>query len=413
MSRFTKNIAQLVGGNAASQVVVFGATPLLTRLFSPEDFGVYAVFSGSNAVLAALFTLKYDLAILLPKEDVEARGITRLMLYVAATLAGAVALGLVAWGAALHALPPWQYLFLPASGLLAALVAAFQQWSARAADYRRYSKSLLVAALVMATTSCALGVALPVTAAGLPLGFVLGQAAAVAYLWLAVRPRLVAPHVEDLRGVAGDYRRFPLFVLPSALLALLATSVPPWLVERMFSLHDAGQYALAARMLITPSALVGFAIAEAFRAELMARLHRREAVTRWVLATLGKSVVVATIALAALAAVAPYAFGLVFGEAFRPAGELLLLLAPAALAQFVLLPMSFVFVATDHVRLGTAAQALGSLLPLALLAAGGHAGSLTQAFTGYSAGSVAAAGAVVLLVWRTCRAADRTRHYAP
>lgn len=410
MSRFNKNIAHLAGGNVASQVIVFGATPILTRLYLPEDFGVYAVFSGTNAVLAAMFTLKYDLAILLPKEDVDARAVTRLMLLVAAAFASASLLVLVVWGLLLGALPPWQYLFLPASGMLAALVARFQQWSARAADYRHYSASLLVAAALTVTTSCAFGALVPVTAPGLPLGFVLGQLAAVCYLALSAGPRAPAGPPGDLMAAARAHRRFPTFVLPSVILSLLSTSAPPWIIERCFTLHDAGQYALAARVLITPSALVGVAVAEAFRAELMARLHKREPISRWVLALLARSTAAAVLAFAALALIAPPAFGLVFGEAFRPGGELLRFLAPAALAQFVLLPVAFVFVATGRMRLGLAAQAVGSLVPLALLALGGRGGTVSQALTLFSVGSVATALLVVALAWRTCRSVDERRH---
>ncbi|OGQ17266.1 MAG: hypothetical protein A2138_17685 [Deltaproteobacteria bacterium RBG_16_71_12] len=406
MSRFKNNIAHLAGGNVASQVVVFAATPVLTRLYLPEDFGIYAVFSGTNAVLAALFTLKYDLAILLPKEDAEARTVTRLMLVVAATFASAASLVLVMWGLVRGALPPWQYLFLPASGMAAALVAAFQQWSARAADYRHFSRSLLVAAAGTVAISCAFGVLLPVTAPGLPLAFVLGQLAAVLYLALTTPRHAPAAPRSDLWAAARDHRRFPIYVLPSVILSLLSTSAPPWLVERLFTLHDAGQYALAARVLITPSALVGVAVAEAFRAELMARLHRQEPVSRFVLALVAKSSAAAVLAFAALALIAPAAFGLVFGEAFRPAGELLRVLTPAALAQFVLLPLAFVFVATGRVRLGLLAQAMGALVPLALFVVGGRGGTVSQALGLFSAGSVLTALVVVVLAWRTCRSVD-------
>lgn len=60
-SRFRKNILRIASGSTASQVIVIGATPLLTRLYSPEEFSALAVFAAAYAIFVGLFTLKYDL----------------------------------------------------------------------------------------------------------------------------------------------------------------------------------------------------------------------------------------------------------------------------------------------------------------------------------------------------------------
>ena len=53
-SAFAKNVNVLVGGTALGQVITVLASPLLTRLYAAEDFGVLAVYSsiavGKNAI---------------------------------------------------------------------------------------------------------------------------------------------------------------------------------------------------------------------------------------------------------------------------------------------------------------------------------------------------------------------------
>jgi len=52
-SAFAKNVSVLVGGTALGQVIAVLASPLLTRLYAADDFGVLAVYSsigvGKNA----------------------------------------------------------------------------------------------------------------------------------------------------------------------------------------------------------------------------------------------------------------------------------------------------------------------------------------------------------------------------
>src|SRR5512142_456745 len=66
---FGRNVALLAGGTAFGQVITVAAAPLLTRLYSPGDFGVLAVFGSIVSVLAVVASLNYHLAIPLPDED--------------------------------------------------------------------------------------------------------------------------------------------------------------------------------------------------------------------------------------------------------------------------------------------------------------------------------------------------------
>ena len=60
-------MVRIATGAIASQAIVIGATPLLTRLYEPEDFGALAVFTALYAIVAGVFTLKYELSIILPR----------------------------------------------------------------------------------------------------------------------------------------------------------------------------------------------------------------------------------------------------------------------------------------------------------------------------------------------------------
>ena len=69
---FVKNVLTLITGSAISQVVIYASILLLTRLFSPELFGVYILFSSATLILKPLATLQYEFAIVLPKKNEDA-----------------------------------------------------------------------------------------------------------------------------------------------------------------------------------------------------------------------------------------------------------------------------------------------------------------------------------------------------
>ncbi len=69
---FIKNIATIAMGTTLAQGITIVISPALTRLFSPDDFGVQSVFLSISMILTILFTLQYEMAIVLPKSEEKA-----------------------------------------------------------------------------------------------------------------------------------------------------------------------------------------------------------------------------------------------------------------------------------------------------------------------------------------------------
>ncbi|MGB9859042.1 MAG: lipopolysaccharide biosynthesis protein, partial [Moorellaceae bacterium] len=79
-SSFTRNVAVLTGGTAAGQAMVVLASPILTRLYTPEDFGVLAVYSSVLSIVSVVASLRYELAIPLAEDDETAANLLLLSL---------------------------------------------------------------------------------------------------------------------------------------------------------------------------------------------------------------------------------------------------------------------------------------------------------------------------------------------
>jgi len=66
---FVRSVSVLVGGTAGAQILLVLAAPLLTRLYTPEDFGLLAVYASLLALIGVISSLRYELAIPLPEDD--------------------------------------------------------------------------------------------------------------------------------------------------------------------------------------------------------------------------------------------------------------------------------------------------------------------------------------------------------
>ncbi len=133
---FARGFSVLVGGTAGAQLLTVLAAPLLTRLYSPEDFGLLAVYASLLALIGVVSSLRYELAIPLPEDDVEAANVAVLSLIlvgISTLLSGALVWQLgpaIADALSVPALADYFWL-LPAGVLLGGAYTVFNYWSVR------------------------------------------------------------------------------------------------------------------------------------------------------------------------------------------------------------------------------------------------------------------------------------------
>ena len=73
-SKLIRNSAKLLSANAIAQAIGLLVYPILSRLYTPEDFGLLNLFLGLGGLLVLLSTAEYQYAILLPREERKSKG---------------------------------------------------------------------------------------------------------------------------------------------------------------------------------------------------------------------------------------------------------------------------------------------------------------------------------------------------
>ena len=64
---FARHVLTLMSGTGLAQVIAVLASPLITRLFTPEDFGILASYTVLVGIFSAIVCGRYEFAIVLPK----------------------------------------------------------------------------------------------------------------------------------------------------------------------------------------------------------------------------------------------------------------------------------------------------------------------------------------------------------
>ncbi|NLX97491.1 MAG: lipopolysaccharide biosynthesis protein [Rhodopirellula sp.] len=361
-------------GHVAGYAVMLAVTPLITRLYGPADFGVFAVYTSLVAMLGLISMASYEVAIPLPEEDSTARGL--LALAIGICLVTSASVGILVWWAGESLLSKLQAGELGGLSLVFAVhlvgigsCEAFTNWFVRKGNFVAVARARFVASVVNALVQVVLVFVIG-GAAGLVAGSAAGGIAGGVYLLFRFcrchgLPR--AESVSALRKVAYRYRRYPQLSMPSNLLQRTAILVPPLTLAVFYEPQVVGWYGLAQRALIVPLSLIGLPLSRVYLVEA-SRRHRRgsDQLRQLFLSTAKKQILYAGVPLFFFVLVAPPLFAVAFGEPWREAGVYCRFVFPMLLLYII----ATVLAGTLDVLERQDIHLIRSLVLLALMAAG-------------------------------------------
>lgn len=390
-NHFARGVSVLVGGTAGSQVLLVLASPLLTRLYGPDDFGLLAVYASLLAIIGVVSSLRYELAIPLPEDDVEAANVAALSLLLVITtavLTGVVVLllsGPISAALGVPALGPYLWL-LPIGVLVAGAYKVFNYWAVRTKRFSTIAGTKLRQAI--ATIGIQL-VGFKLGSVALLLGQVAGQGVGTTTLGVsAIRSTgFRGIHWRGIKWIAWRYRRFPIYSSWAGGANTASAELPPTLIAALFTPAAAGLYALAHRVLTLPMSLIGQSIGQVFFANA-AEARRNGELGSLVASVHTKLAHVGFPPALVLVLLGPNLFTFVFGEQWRQAGEFARWMAPWLYLQFVSSPISTVFSVTDNQKKALAFQIILLVSRIAAMVLGAWYGDLNltiMLFAGASA----------------------------
>jgi O-antigen/teichoic acid export membrane protein len=358
---FVRNVLILMSVSTVALVIPLAATPVLTRLYTPAEFGDFALYFSVVSILSVLITGNYEHALMVTKKDEEAFSLIGVCVGIS-FLAGTalfIASSLLAQRTASLLGSPHVAVWLPTVPLLAFIVGlqqTFSNWTTRKRQFKRLGANKIVESVVTPATSVALGI-LSRGTGGLIVGLFCGRIAATWMLgrgvWQEKRKERLSFNGGSMVEQARRYSDFPLFSGPASLLDLLVLQIPILFLAKSFGPSVVGLFALSTRVLGAPLALGASCVGQVYYQWVAEARHRNEDLRLYALkvaAYLGL-IVAGPVIVAVL--FSPSVFSLVFGEEWRLAGEYARIIVFPLAARFIVAPLGVIIPASGNVRLGS------------------------------------------------------------
>lgn len=335
MKGLGRNILSLAGGNIIAQVISLLAVPVLTRLYSTSEFGVFSAYMSIVLIIVPVSTLRFNSALLVVETEEQAENL--LILSLASVVSFSAALALLVFVLSVNGIGGLlqEYLWLiPLSVLILGFVQSIQFWVLRRKLFNTVAIAQISESVTDRVTSISLGFGGFISATGLIAGRVIGPAFNALLLCLRLNriagwPSLRRVNWCSLWQSICRYRDFPLFSSWAFFASSASREAPVFMLAMLYNPTVAGLYGLGLRVLNIPMLMVGDAVSKALLARVREHTHEPKVLGNLLLKMFSLVSYPGMLLMLILVAVGPELFSFIFGEEWHEAGTFAAVLSPA------------------------------------------------------------------------------------
>lgn len=365
LSAFNLGHASFVGSSAVAQLFPLLSAPIIARLYTPAEFGIYAVFFALSAILAGVSALALTNATLLEAEERDAAHATLLAMTVTVIFCAFLTVLVLGTPSATMAamlgedVVPYM-LWLPLAALLSGIYTCLHTWTIRNSKFHVLARN----SIVLGVSTAGIQIAIGFLHAG-AIGFILANLCGYGLAVLL----LAGPFVGDLKRLRPAFsfqsgliqlkkhRTLPLWTVPANLVNSICSYLPNLIIGRLFGVAQLGQFSLASRMVNFPLTFIASSALDIFRQQASQEFnehgHCRRSFNRFFL-LMGLAAVGLLVPIILLV---PYVFPVIFGSQWNQSGALIQAIGLLLIVRFVSSPLSYVWIIRGHYKLNFLWQA--------------------------------------------------------
>ncbi|MEX0986647.1 MAG: oligosaccharide flippase family protein [Bacteroidales bacterium] len=349
-SEFFRNVATLMTGSTIAQLIALAIYPVLTKIYTPDEHGLFSLYMGIIAITGIISTGRYQLAILMPAEDKKAVNLAALGLLLSIGV-GLILLVVVVFLreqiAGMFKVPgieKWLW-FVPLSTMLIGFFQVSIYWHNRHKHFRRTAVGNLSQSIVNSGVKLSTSGVVP-AGGGLILGAIAGQIAGAGYFlfsWLRkFRLHFTGISRAGMKEVAVIYYRFPGFNLPNNLVNSISNSMPVFLIGAYFGAAELGLYSLGFTMIFRPMNLVTNSMEQVFSQRVIKKYTERISIRKDVITLIKRSFQIGIIPFMLAGIFGPLIFRTIFGAEWEVSGRYMQLLIPWFFTAFIANQLTFI-----------------------------------------------------------------------
>lgn len=329
---FIRNVAVLASGTAASQAISMAFSPLVTRLYGPEVYGIQGVFMTVAGLLTIPAALTYPVAIVLPESDADALGLAHLSIFIGMVVSILTLLTLYLFGdpilSLLNAQKIVHFIYLiPVVMFITVLGDVTSQWLIRKKAFSLTARVKVLTTFLASSTKAGLGFVVPRASVLIAL-YTASGLVQVVLMWLGWRRTSATGQFEKSKTeakhskwfLARQHIDFAIYRTPQNLINGISASMPVILLASYFGPASVGYYSIASAVLVMPAALIGNSVMQVFYPRISEAVRRGEDVRGLIVQTTKVMALAGAFPFAAVIVAGPALFSFVFGQEWRTAG---------------------------------------------------------------------------------------------
>jgi len=356
IAEYDKDILKVFSGTFMAQAITFLVTPLIAKQFGPAEYGIYAGVLAAISILSVLSTGKYELAIMLPDDDLEVKDLMGLSNWINLIVCLLIVIFIFLCPVkSLNSLLGLKngtkllFLAIPICSYLLATFQIFNYWLIRKRNYSTLSINKILRSVLFGLLAISLAY-ISRTALFLVIALTLSHFFSNVFLRLKVKELNFKPSIllsSEKRSVFLDiskkYSKFPKFILPAELMNVVCAQMPVFVFLWVFSSKDSGYFSFILALLNMPISLFAGAILDVFK-EKASKDYRETGSCREIYVnTLKKMVLMSIVPFVLLLIFGEKIIILIFGDQWSASGKFLNILLFMFLLKFISSPLSFIF----------------------------------------------------------------------
>ena len=356
-NRILKNVTLLVSGTAVAQVILMLFQLVLRRLYSPEVFGAFSVYMSIVGILVILSTMRYELAVVLPKDDRKASGLVAGGILISLLINLLVLIVtiifktyIIKWLDFPEKYGYWLY-FVPLSTFLFSTYQFFNYWLTRNSAFKAISINKVFRRLSEGIVQSGFGVLK--SASGLFVGDIIGNTTNIASgLYQAKRKGFTFRNLSwrKIKASLKRYSSFPKYQTIPAVLNTASMLLPVFFINKFYSSDTAGYFDLSRQMLIVPISFITASLSQVLLKELSDKVKSNAKLSPSIL----KTAMYLTIGILPFMIVimiwGEWIFSFFFSDIWSLSGKYSAILAPAFAVQFIVSPLSISFTVLEKLK---------------------------------------------------------------
>lgn len=358
-SEFSRSVLTLMTGTTIAQAIPIAFTPILTRIYTPEDFGILALFVAIIGVFGAIANGRYELAIMLPEKDEDAFNTAALALIIASIVSLLLFIVITIFNddianvVGVQEYSGWLYI-IPLSVLFVGFYNVFNSVNNRFKGYKLMANAAIFKSFTLVIFQLSLAL-ITKGAVGLIVGQSLSAFVASSILYWKGFRRIAAGNQFSLNRMKFNmirYIKFPKYSLFAVLANTLSVNLTNILISSLYSISTLGFYSLVNKVLGLPTAIIGGAMGQVFYRQVVSEINSTGKADKVFKKTLVKLSLISLVSFGMLYIFVEEIFVIAFGESWIIAGTYAKILIPYFGVRFVVSSLSLVNSAFEKQKLG-------------------------------------------------------------